>query len=94
MTQTEPRPVSELSLVEGAREVPVPYGGGSEYVCPSCERPIPNRLQVRMAKPPKYEAVLNDVLKCPLPAVGPFAKDGARCGFIFSPKATALVLRR
>ena len=110
MATREGHATSELHLVEQAREVPVPYDGASEYLCPSCERRIPNALQVRLGKPPKFEAVLNDVLKCPLPKAefvdeyealkNDHTREGRqrrgkipKCGFIFSPKTTAVVVR-
>lgn len=106
----EGRETSELHLTGQAREVPIPFDGASEYLCPSCERRIPNALQVRLGKPPKFESVLNDVLKCPLPKKGyedeyaavahDHSREGRqrrgkipRCGFIFSPKNTAVVVR-
>lgn len=67
------------SLLEEAREVPVPYQG-SDYICPSCEQPIPTRKQIRMAKPPRWEHALNQIFKCPY------------CNFIFSPRLTARVI--
>lgn len=72
--------VSELALLEEVREVPVPYNG-HEYVCPSCEQPIPTRKQIRLSKPARWENSLNDVFRC------------CFCGFVFSPKLTAHVLR-
>lgn len=75
------RPVSELALLDRARTTPIPSGGGSEYVCPMCEQSIPTRKQIRLAKPKKYETVLNDVFKCPFD------------NFIFSPKEEAVVVR-
>lgn len=81
MASHEGTPVSELVLADQARRVQVPYGGGSEYVCPNCERAIPTRKQIRLAKPAKHEHVLNDVLRCPF------------CQFIFSPRSEATVLR-
>lgn len=73
--------MSEIALNDRARTVPLPSGGGSEYVCPACEQAIPTRKQIRLAKPKKYEAVLADCLKCPF------------CNFIFAPKEEAIVLR-
>ena len=82
MANREGSPASELRFLdEGAREVPIPFGGGAEYTCPACEQGIPTRRQIRMAKPAKYEHVLNDLFKCPF------------CNFIFSPKSRATVLR-
>jgi hypothetical protein len=82
MSRSVGSPISaELGLAEEARIVPVPTSG-NEYVCPNCERPIPTRKQVRLAKPAKYEGVLNDVFKCPFD------------NFIFSPKSTAVVLMK
>lgn len=82
MATKEGAPTSELSLVDDrAREVPIPYGGGSEYLCPACEQHIPTRRQIRLSKPAKYETTLHDVLKC------------CYCNFIFSPKSTATVVR-
>lgn len=81
MTTSEGAPESELALLEDARIIPVPFEG-DQYTCPSCERSIPTRMQIRMAKPARYETVLNDILKCPF------------CKFIFSPRNTAVVLRR
>lgn len=80
-TDVQGTPAEALALLEEAREVPVPYQG-SDYVCPSCEQPIPTRKQIRMAKPAKYEHALHDVLKCPW------------CNFIFSPRQTATVLSK
>jgi hypothetical protein len=77
----EGSPESELALLEDARIIPVPYEG-SLYTCPMCEKKIPTRLQIRLAKPPRFETLLNDILKCPY------------CKFIFSPRTTAVVLRR
>ena len=59
----------------------MPYGGGSEYLCPACETAIPTRRQIRLNKPAKYEALLNDLQKCPF------------CNFIFSWRSEATVLR-
>ncbi len=73
---------TEVSLVEGAQRVPVPFGGGNEYVCPQCEKSIPPLRTVFLSKPPKYSHVLNDVIKC------------ANCKFIFSPRMEAYVLRQ
>lgn len=70
-----------LAVLADARIAEVPIRG-SEYVCPSCEKEIPLRRQIRLAKPPKYEDALNDVLKCPW------------CNFLFSPKVTATVVSR
>ena len=73
--------VSELALMDGAQRVPVPYGRGNDWVCPACEQIIPP-TQVRfLGKPPRYAHLLNDVIRC-------------TCGFIFSPRSEALVLRR
>ena len=47
-------PASELTLLDEAREVAVPFNG-SEYVCPSCEQPIPTRKQIRLSKPARWE---------------------------------------
>lgn len=74
-------PSSELALLEQARKVPVPYAG-AEYQCPNCERLIPTRKQIRLAKPARYEHQLNDILKCPF------------CLFLFSPRNEATVLRQ
>jgi hypothetical protein len=71
-----------MNLHEDAREVPIPFGGGSEYTCPSCEQTIPTRKQIRLAKPAKFEHLLNDILKCPF------------CNFLFSPRSTATVIRK
>lgn len=81
MSAKEGSPVSELALLGDAREVPITHQGDM-YVCPSCEAPIPTRKQIRLSKPARYEGALNDVLKCPF------------CNFLFSPKATAIVLRQ
>lgn len=70
-----------LELLSDARHADTPIRG-SEYVCPSCENPIPTRKQIRLAKPAKYEDALNDVLKCPT------------CNFIFSPRNIATVVSR
>lgn len=78
---SEGAPESELALLEDARIIPVPFDG-IEYTCPDCERKIPTRIQIRMAKPARFESALNDILKCPY------------CKFIFSPRTTAIVLRR
>jgi protein-disulfide isomerase len=72
-------PVSDLELTETAKRITLPYPE-PEYRCPACERSIPTRKQIRMAKPAKYDHVLNDVLKCPW------------CNFIFSPRVTAAVV--
>jgi DNA-directed RNA polymerase subunit RPC12/RpoP len=63
-----------------AEEVSVPHQG-NEYICPSCERAIPTRKQIRLAKPAKYQGALWDVLKCPY------------CNFLFAPKDRAIVIR-
>ena len=73
---------SELTLAEGVARVQVPQtGGGNEYVCPNCERPIPNRRLVYLAKPPQHAHLLNDILKCPW------------CRFCWSPRSEVTVLR-
>ncbi len=78
----EGQPTSEIGLAdEHARRVPIPYGGGSEYTCPSCESAIPTRRQIRLAKPAAWETRLNDILKCPF------------CNFLFSPRSEATVMR-
>jgi len=81
LPESEGTQTSELVLVDGVREIAVPFAG-SEYVCPECEASIPTRKQIRMAKPTKYEGQLNDVMKCPF------------CNFIFSPRQVAHVLRQ
>jgi hypothetical protein len=76
-------PASEITLLEEAREVPIPFNG-NEYICPApdCGRPIPTRKQQRLSKPARYEQSLNDVFKCPW------------CNFIFSPRSVAHVIRQ
>ena len=74
-------PASEITLLEEAREVPVPFTG-SEYVCPSCDRAIPTRKQIRLSKPARWEQSLNDIFKCPW------------CNFVFSPRSVAHVIRQ
>lgn len=81
MSTPEGSPTSELALLDEAKVITVPFQG-DEYVCPSCEKPIPTRKQIRLAKPARYEEGLNDILKCPY------------CNFIFSPKTVAVVLRQ
>lgn len=113
MSRSVGSPISaELGLAEEARIVPVPTGG-NEYVCPNCERAIPTLAQIRLAKPAKYEGVLNDVFRCPMliptteggrklveidrqRGVGPYPVGTwvKPCGFVFSPKSTAVVLMK
>lgn len=76
--------ISELALAEGAQRVTIPYGGGTEYICPACEQPIPNRRIIYLGKPAKYAAVLNDVLKCPR----------SQCRFVFSYRSDVVVVRQ
>lgn len=76
-------PTGELSLAENARRVPVPFGGGNEYVCPNCLEAIPNRRVIYLAKPPQFAHLLNDVIRCPR----------ERCRFVFSPRSEAVVVR-
>jgi DNA-directed RNA polymerase subunit RPC12/RpoP len=73
--------VSEITLLEEVREVPVPFNG-SEYICPACEQSIPTRKQIRLSKPARWEGALNDVFKCPY------------CNFLFSPRSVAHVIRQ
>ncbi len=72
-------PASSLDLHEDAVRVTLAYPE-QEYRCPACERSIPTRKQIRLAKPAKYDHLLNDVHKCPW------------CNFIFSPKVTTATL--
>lgn len=81
MTKPEPVVASELHLEDSAREIAVPYAG-TEYVCPSCEQPIPTRKQINLARPAKYSHVLNEIQKCPF------------CMFIFSYRSRAVVYSR
>ena len=71
--------ISDLELNEVAKRVTQPYPE-VEYRCPACERSIPTRKQIRLAKPAKYDHLLNDVLKCPW------------CNFLFAPKVNAAVV--
>lgn len=36
-----------------------------EYICPSCQQPIPTRRQYTLSKPARYAHLLNDIQKCP-----------------------------
>lgn len=81
MPKTEMVTATELYLEDSAREVSVPYAG-SEYICPSCEQPIPTRKQINLARPAKYAHVLNEIQKCPY------------CMFIFSYRSRAVVYSR
>ena len=80
MSKETAQPASELRLVEGAVEIPVPYSG-SEYSCPNCERKIPTRKQMNMAKPAKYAHMLNDIQRCPW------------CSFLFSYRDRTYIVR-
>lgn len=80
---------SELTLVEGAERVSVPYGGGNQYVCPQCEKPIPPLRLVFLGKPPRYAHVLNDIIKCTNRD-----DEGRECRYIFSPRSEAVVLHQ
>lgn len=82
MSRGAGHPTSSLALSEDVRIEPVPQGGRLEYFCPNCERDIPTRLQRRRSKPAKFETQLNDIFQCPY------------CSYLFSPKSTAVVLRR
>jgi len=82
--------VSELSLVEGVRRVPVPPpNSGNQYICPQCERPIPPLRLVFLGKPPQYAHLLNDIIKCTNRD-----EDGRECRYIFSYRSEVLILRR
>jgi hypothetical protein len=59
----------------------VPYVG-TEYVCPSCEMPIPNDKLLILKKPPRYAHLLNDVFRCP------------ECRLIFSYRSRAVAITR
>lgn len=115
MSRSIGSPISaELGLAEEARIVPVPTSG-TEYICPYCEHAIPTLVQQRLAKPAKYEGVLNDVFRCPMLVPTTIKGGGHRltphevekgvgtdplgtwvrpCGFVFSPKSTAVVLMK
>lgn len=47
---------------------------GNRYVCPNCCKAIPTRQLVTLAKPPRFQHLLNDIIKCP------------HCNFMFSYK--------
>jgi DNA-directed RNA polymerase subunit RPC12/RpoP len=76
-----PRPSEDASAHVDEATVAVPYAH-RQYVCPDCEREIPDEQQYRLAKPADAAHLLNDVLKCPF------------CACIFSPRpAERTVLR-
>lgn len=62
--QSGPLRGDDLTLLEQVRDVPIPFPK-KDYLCPSCEQPIPTRRQIRFGKPPRFEHLLNDVQKCP-----------------------------
>ena len=68
----EPEPEPESGVIFGDHVV-LPWGF-DEFTCPSCERTIPTRKQIRMAVPAKWEHLLNQCFKCPY------------CNFIWSPR--------
>lgn len=84
--------VSELALLDDVQKVVVPFGDGRNWICPNCEARLSvvaegqDRLHALfLGKPPKYAHLLNDIIRC---------TGDAGCGFIFSPRSEAIVLRR
>lgn len=76
----ESTPASELALNDEVERITVPFNG-NEYVCPNCEKSIPNGRLITTNRPPKYAANLNVILRCPF------------CWWYFSPRNEAFVLR-
>ena len=90
MSRPEALTVSELVLDETVERIPVPWGGGNNWMCPSCEQVIPPRKVRFLGKPPKYAHVLNNVIQCS----NMIGTPPRSCGYILSPASEVLVIRR